>query len=94
MNRKSDSATSTGSIITCAHGTIAGGIDFLEYEQRFRGRLRGELTRGGQIVARVARTGMFSTNYVINISSGVDLALVIRIVAAVDDKIRNESSAT
>jgi hypothetical protein len=94
MNRKSDPATAKTSVISFANGVASGRIEVLEYKQSHRGRLGGELIKGGQVVARVERTGMWSTKCAIDISRGADMALVIGIVAAVDDKIRNESSAT
>lgn len=94
MNRKSDPATAKKSVISFVNRAAGGRMDVLEYKQRQRGRLGGELLRGGQVVARVERTGIWSKKYIIDVSPGADMALVVGIVAAVDNKTRNEGSAT
>jgi hypothetical protein len=94
MNRKSDPATIKNNVISFANSLAGEGTEGLEYIQKHRGRLSGELVRGGQVVVRVERMGIWSNKYIIDVSPGADMALVVGIVAAVEDKIRNESSAT
>jgi hypothetical protein len=94
MNRKEHRATNKWNVISFPNRVLGGNSEGLSFRQRHRGRLGGELLRGGQVVATVERTSMWSKKYIIEVSSGIDMALVVGIVAAVEDKIRNESSAT
>jgi hypothetical protein len=93
MNRKSDPATTKTNVISVSNNFASRNMGDLEYRQKYRGRLGGELVRGGQVVVRVERTSMWSKKYIIDVTPGIDMAMVVGIVAAVDDKIRNESSA-
>jgi hypothetical protein len=94
MNRKDQPATSKWNVVSFPIGSPVSNFGNLIYRQRFRGRVGGELLRDGMVVAKVDRTSIWSKKYVIDIPPGVDMALFVGIVAAVEDKLSNEGGAT
>jgi hypothetical protein len=94
MNHTDQSARSKWNVISFTDSAPGKPFEGLSYRQKHRGRLAGELLRGGQVMATVERTSIWSRKYDIEGSPGIDMALVVGIEAAVDDKIGNEGSAT
>jgi hypothetical protein len=94
MNRKDHRATSKCNMVSVATGAPGNNSGDLIYRQRYRGRIGGELLRGGLVLAKVDRISMWSKKYVIEVLPHIDMALVVGIVAAVEHKVKNEGGAT
>jgi hypothetical protein len=94
MSGRDQRATNKWKVISFPIGASVSKFRGLAYRQRYRGRLGGELLRGELVVAKVEKTSMWSKKYVIDVPPGIDMALVVSIMAAVEYKLRNEGGAT